>query len=537
MGTEVQQFEIALMQKNSTPLIQALLSPTVYDHPVEKIELVETHISWIILTGSYAYKIKKPVNLGFVDFSTLEKRNHYCEEELRLNRRVAQDLYLGLTRITGSPENPILNGTGQAIEYAVRMKQFDRTQELDKVLERGELFRSHLDPLALKLVEFHREAEKAPEESLFGTPDMLAVPMRENFSQIRSLAAEPDEEEQINRLEAWTEASLKKYRDKFLNRKKEGFIRECHGDLHLANMVLINGEITIFDCLEFNENLRFIDVMSDLAFFLMDLDDRGHPELANRFLNRYLKEGGDYNGLSLLLLYKVYRAMVRAKVASIRLGQPGLQPKEAKDLREEHRSYITLAEKYTRPLENILFMTSGFSGAGKSVLAGEISEAIGAVWIRTDVERKRMVSLSAEDKTESPIEQGIYSEKMTRLTYERIGQLAKNLLKEGYSVILDGTFLRREQRMTILEIANKSGKPLVIFHCILPENLLQKRVNQRREEGMDPSEADLGVLQWQMRIFEPFSDVERSHLLVLDSTTPFDIQDILSRINKKISSE
>jgi aminoglycoside phosphotransferase family enzyme/predicted kinase len=530
-----QRLRTAMTLKNSAPLIQALLSPSVYSHPVEKIELVETHISWVILTGHYTYKIKKPINLGFVDFSTLEKRNYYCQEELRLNRRLAPDLYLDLIRITGSVHKPVLNGSGPAIEYGVRMKQFDRTQELDKVLDRGELLRSHLDPLARELAEFHRQAEKAPGESPFGTPDMLAVPMRENFSQIRSLAAEPEEEQQLDWLEAWTETSLKEHREDFLNRKKEGFVRECHGDLHLANMVLVNDHVTIFDTLEFNENLRFIDVMSDLAFLLMDLDDRGHPELANRFLNRYLRESGDYPGLKLLRLYKVYRAMVRAKVASIRLGQPDLQPGEAKLLRKEHWSYITLAEKYTRPAKNALFMTAGFSGAGKSVLAGEISEISGAVWIRTDVERKRMAATSASGKTGSPVEGGIYTEEMTRRLYERIGRLALILLKEGYSVILDGTFLRRAQREMILELAQKIAIPSLILHCTLPETLLQKRVIQRREEGVDPSEADLKVLQWQMRTFEAFSKDELSHLLTLDAATPFDMPNIISRISSKLN--
>ncbi|MFI5305240.1 MAG: AAA family ATPase [Nitrospiria bacterium] len=521
--------------KKFPPLIDALRNPLVYNHPIKKIELVETHISWIILTGHFAYKIKKPINLGFVDFSSLDKRRYYCREELRLNRRLAPFLYLEVVSIGGSDRNPELNAKDAVIEYAVKMVQFDRDQELDKVLERGELLTTHLDRIAWDLAEFHRSAELANMESPFGTLESLRVPMMDNCSQVQDLVNDQKEKDQIDRIKEWTEASLKDHREYFLYRKQGGFIRECHGDLHLANLVLIDNRIVVFDALEFNENLRFIDIMSDLAFLLMDLDDRNHPEFANRLMNHYLMESGDYDGLKVLRTYKVYRAMVRAKVTSIRLNQSDVRSDEIKVLREAHRSYIELAEKYIGKKRNYLLLMSGFSGAGKSVTAERISQAGDAIWIRTDIERKRIANRPSESKTDSRLEEGIYTPGVTQQTYDRIGYHAESLLKEGYSVILDGTFLLRNQRMLMSNIAQKIKVPYLILNCTVPDSELRKRIVMRKEEGIDPSEADLNVLERQIIKFEPYSNEERPHVLTLNTTQLPIIQDIMSEIDRKIN--
>ncbi|MBI1824468.1 MAG: AAA family ATPase [Nitrospirae bacterium] len=515
-------------------LIESLGNPSIYPHSVEYIECVETHISWIILTGPYAYKIKKPVNLGFVDFSTLGKRYFYCQEELRLNRRLCPALYLGLVSIRGSEIAPELNGTGPAIEYAVKMVQFDRAFELDKVLKRGESLSPYLKMLATDLAKFHRLAAISSEESFFGTPETIAIPMKDNFSKIREFARDQRELDQIDRLETWTLTSLERHREYFYSRKKRGFIRECHGDLHLANMVLIKDRVMIFDALEFNETLRFIDTISDLAFLLMDLNAMGRPQYANQFLNDYLSETGDYEGLVGLRIYQVYRAMVRAKVASIRMNQTDIRQEESDLLRDSHRNYIDLAEKYIVPEKSVILMTCGLSGSGKSILAKRISDAEGMIWIRSDVERKRMAGRSAGQNSGMTVKGGIYTAEMTQRTYGRINEISDRLLKEGFSVILDGTFLRTDQRRAVIETALKNGTPCIILHCSLSEEELRQRIILRKKEGTDPSEADLKVLAWQKGTFESFSPEEARRVLEINTAIPLNIPGIKSGINRMI---
>jgi hypothetical protein len=534
-----------------SPLIEALKNPSFYGHPVEKIELIETHISWVLLTGRFAYKIKKPVNLGFVDFSTLEKRRFYCQEELRLNRRLAPALYLGLMTITGptcgslarndlsatdpktgQERQPEFNGVGPPIEYAVMMKQFDRSQELDRVLERGELRREQLDPLAIELAEFHRQTEIAREEMPAGTLERIAWPMRDNFTLIDGFEKDPEILEEIKKLRFWTEETLLASRKMLLKRKEAGFVRECHGDLHLANMVLIEGRVVVFDCLEFNEELRFIDVISDLAFLLMDLDDRGHSPFANRFLNLYLEASGDYTGLQVLRLYKVYRAMVRAKVASIRLSQMGLDPNEQKRLRQEYQAYIHLAGEYIRTSPGFLLVTHGLSGAGKSVLTQQIAEQTGAIRIRTDVERKRLAGVPGSKRTSLDLEKGLYAPDITRRTYEKLKIMAGELLKADYSVILDGTFLRHEQRKIMEEAAREAGVPFVILEVTGSEPVLRQRISDRIRKGEDASEASIDVLNWQIRSAEPPGEEERPFTLSVNTDDPVDVQKIVKDLKQ-----
>ena len=516
------------------PIIEALKNPAFYPHSVQKIELVETHISWVFLTGAYAYKIKKPVNLGFADFSTLEKRKFYCQEELRLNRRLAPLIYLSLVELTGSESHPGFNGAGPVIEYAVRMKQFDRTQELDRVLERGGLLPVYLDALAKELTEFHQGAEIAGAETPFGTPERLAEPMRDNFTRIHEMVQNQHEREQIEGVRSWTESMLAAHRTDFISRKQGGFVRECHGDLHLANMVLIDGKIVVFDCLEFNENLRFIDIMSDLAFLLMDLDDRDCSQLACRFLNAYLEAGGDYAGLKVLRTYQVYRAMVRAKVAAIRLNQQDMEPGEEKNLRQEHRSYIRLAEKYIRPGRVFLVITHGLSGAGKTTLIRPLIENMGAIRIRSDVERKRLAGLSPPAKMTGEFETGIYTPDMTRRLYDHLSVLSYDILKTGYPVFVDATFLKRASRELFQHLARHMNVPFVILDFQASQEVLRKRILERIKQGMDASEADPGVLDRQEATAEPLTPEENSYAVKVDSDFPLDLPRIMSGLERLI---
>ncbi|MDO8704185.1 MAG: AAA family ATPase [Sulfuricaulis sp.] len=511
------------------PLIQALHNAACYNHAVQDIHVVETHISWVVLTGPYAYKIKKPVNLGFLDFSALDKRRFYCEEELRLNRRLAEALYLGVIPITGSPASPRLNGSGAAIEYAVKMVQFSEEARLDRMLARGELQPMHIDLLAQELAAFHGRIASAGHDQAFGDPEHVHEPVRQNFEQIRP-RIEARDQVQLRRLEIWSELSFAELKKIFAARKHRGFIRECHGDAHLANMVWRDDRVVLFDCLEFNENLRWIDTLSELAFVTMDLDDRARPDLARRALNSYLEHTGDYEGIAVFRFYQVYRALVRAKVACIRSSQSGLSAAEKQKVRAEYLGYAQLAERYTQSPQATLIVTHGFSGSGKTWLSQQLLANLGAIRLRSDVERKRLHGLAPQARSGSNIDDGIYTATAGRRTYARLAELAQTILRAGYPVIVDAAFLKREQRAQLRAAAEQARAPFVILDIRAPDNILRERLRQRARQNQEVSEADLAVLDRQLATQEPLTADEQAATLIVDSGISPDITALVQKL-------
>ncbi len=395
-------------------LVDALIHPEAYLHATGTIEVVETHISWIFLTESVAYKIKKPLNLGFLDFSTLEKRHHYCNEELRLNQRLCPEIYLSVVPVVRAGDTFFVDAEGEIVDYAVKMVRFDRTMELDRMLAQKLLTEQHIDHLASMIARFHTSLPPVPAESGCGQPDNLVKPMLHNFTSMESIALNQTEIDQLEELKAWTIQEHQRLYPLLLQRKIGGFIRQCHGDMHTGNMVLWQNQIFLFDCIEFNEHLSNIDVISDLAFLFMDLDHGGEPRLAWRLLNNYLMETGDYIALPLLLFYALYRAMVRAKVTAIRYAQTSGQAPDQTIL-EEHRSYIRLAQGYSCPAKPLLILTYGVSGSGKTTVSSDIAQSLPCIHIRSDIERKRLAGLKPlERSTQST---PLYTDEISRQTY------------------------------------------------------------------------------------------------------------------------
>lgn len=516
-------------------LIQSLQNPALYDHPVEQFNVIETHISWVLLTGPYAYKIKKPVDLGFLDFSTLEKRRHYCEEELRLNRRLAPDLYIEVISITGSPAAPALNGAGMPIEYAVKMVQFPQQAQLDRVMARGRLTPPHIDGLARQIAVFHGRIAIAGPDSSHGNPANIYQSVEENFLQIRPHLTAGGDIAQLEHLHAWSEAEHGHQLAVIQTRKDQGFIRECHGDMHLANMVLLDDRIALFDCLEFNDNLRWIDVISETAFLMMDLDSRGHSPLAWRFLNAYLSATGDYRGLRLLRYYLVYRALVRAKVARIRLAQAGLSEQERHSAQQQYYSYTGLAERYTRPRPAPLIITHGLSGSGKTTLSQPLLEALGAIRLRSDVERKRLFGLPEMARTGSGIDTGLYTADASRQTYQRLATLARTVIESGLPVLVDATFLRREQRTAFRNLALELHTPFVMLDYQASEAILRERIGRRTLENDDASEAGIAVLEHQLDNHETLTPDESVHAIVIDTEKPCVIEHVIAELKRSTS--
>ena len=492
-------------------LISTLQKAEAFGHAVGEITLLETHISWVILTGQFAYKIKKPVNFGFLDFSTLEKRRHYCKAELKLNKKLAPEIYLDVVPITGDESNARMDGEGEAIEYAVKMLEFPQDHQLDKVLAAGKLTLKHMRLLANRVATFHQNTELI-NNSDYGSPETIYAVAKENFTQIlehiqssleKSLLQEQAKLD-IEALHAWTRQSYSDLKLTFQKRKDSGYIRACHGDMHLRNMAILHDDIVIFDCIEFNDSLRFIDVMSEIAFVVMDLQFRGLTGYAMYFLNQYLSITGDYSGLKLLKYYLTYRAIVRAKVDILQAEQN----EKASALVSEYNAYMALANKFTQSHSPKLLITHGLSGSGKSTFTNGLLQYLPAIRLRSDVERKRLYDIDTLSRTHSSLGEGIYNAEASEKTYKHLSTLAADILNAGWHVIVDVTFLKYSQRVRFLQLAQNSGVDFIILNFSAPESELRQRIIARDKTGGDASEANLAVLKQQLRSQEDLNAEE-----------------------------
>lgn len=439
--------------------------------------VIETHISRVLLSREFAYKLKKPVTLPFLDYGSIDKRRACCEAEVHLNRRYAPELYLGVVDIDGEP--------------AVRMRRFDEAMRLDHVCARGELRPAHLSGLARTVAAFHAAAAVAPAGSRFGTPEAVLAPAVENFDELDRLL--PQEAARLAALRRWTETEFARREPVFAARKAAGFVRECHGDLHLGNLVLLERGVVPFDAIEFNDDFRWIDVASEIAFLWMDLVDRGRPGLACGWLNEWLVWSGDFAALPVMRFYAVYRAMVRAKVAA-------LQGKAA-----EAGEYLALAERLGVLPRLSLTITFGLSGSGKTTASSALLLAdrdASTIRIRSDVERKRLFGLAPDAASGG----AIYGPDATTCTYGRLEDLARAALADGWPVIVDAAFLKREERDRFRRLAADCDVPFAILACEAPADELRRRLHARTG---DASEADVAVLERQLAWAEPLTDAER----------------------------
>lgn len=507
-------------------LIQAFCRGRGFPHSVQRVRLVETHISWVLLTGEFAYKIKRPVAPGFLDFSTLALRHAACLEELRINRRLAPDLYLAVVPITGTHEKPVMGGDGPAIEYAVQMREFPADALLTTVVHAGRLTASALDDFAQRLAEFHERLEPAPADSGHGTPAAVLAPIEQSLAQIRELLGPRASSVELEKSERFIRDCLRGGTSLIEKRRSDGRVRECHGDLHLGNLVLLPEGIIAFDALEFDPALRWIDVMGEVAFLVMDLLVRGQRALAWQFLNRYLQAGGDYGGLGLLALHLASRALVRAKVDLLQDRRPehGSEPDAAALLR-----FAANPLDDPRPL---LILMCGVSGSGKSWLAERLAPLLCAVHVRSDIERKRLAGLPALADSRSPPGGGIYGADASAATYARLGEAAGHVLGAGLPVIIDAASLTPAQREPLIRRAREHGCPAVIVHCRGSRLLLEERIAERRRQGRDPSEADAAVLADQLTGFAPPSAAEGDELVVVDADAPLSPEAVVAALRE-----
>jgi len=495
--------------------IDALVDVAAFPHSVTKLELRETHISWIVLTGPFAYKIKKPVRYDFVDASTLDRRKFLCEEEVRLNRRFAPDLYLDVVPIVRESGRLRVGGRGEPLEFAVKMLQFDASQELAVLLDGRAVTPDDMRSIAAHLADAHLRAAVAPAAGPFGTLEKIRAPMLDNFSLLRSHLHGADELRQLDELARWTADTLERLELAVRSRQQSGMVRECHGDLHARNIVRWRQRWLPFDCLEFDPDLRWIDVISDAAFLFMDLVSRHRTDLACGFLSRYLEETGDYAGLPLLPMYAAYFALVRAKVDA--LGVETARPDERVALEARLGERLAAARRFMATGPASLVIMHGVSASGKSWLSERLVPEIQAVRIRSDLERKRLAGVAPLAQRVDGVGEGDYTAAADQRTYQRLLECAGSALEGGCNVIIDATFLEQARRDLFRALARQRHCCFLIVSCTADATTLETRIELRARGGVDPSEADRAVLDHQLRSRQPLSDDELPDALPIDT--------------------
>ncbi len=472
-------------------------------------------MSWVFLTGDYAYKVKKPVRFDFVDFSALADRRRFCDAELLLNRRFAPDLYLSVEPIVAEGSRLVVGGHGEAVDWAVRMRQFDTELAADRLIANGHLKVDELREFAARLSQQHGQLPKV-DRSVDPSVAMLA-----NFTTLAQTQSARRYTTALAELEAWTRGALRRL-EPTIRARTETAVRDCHGDLHLGNIVRTEAGLEAFDCLEFNANLRQIDTCSDIAFLFMDLAVRGRTDLAYGFIDAYMDASGDYEALALLNLYAVYRAVVRAKVAALRLDQTG----DALAQKQLGAQLSWARARTARPVGRLI-ITCGLSGSGKSYWARQLAPELGALRLRSDVLRKRLAGLAPQARSGSGLDDGIYSRELGECTYDALAEHALRLLGDGETVLVDATNLERAQRQRFYDIAADAEARCQVLYFTAPETVLRTRIAARAADGSDASEADAAVLTAQVGAFEPPAADEP--VLTLD-TQALDLPTLMKRL-------
>lgn len=504
-------------------LIADLQSPDAYDHRAEAVEVVQTHISYVLLAGEYAYKIKKPLDLGFLDYSTLARRRLMCDEELRLNRRLCDGVYLGVVPIILRADGTHrFGGGGDTIEYAVQMRRVRDEYTMPHLLATGRLTREHLGTLAAKIASFHRSAEGDDRIAAFGRVAAVRRNWEENFAQTAPYVGQTVTHEQLDDVHTYVGRFLHDHGALIEERTDTGRVRDGHGDLRAGSVVFApDGSVCIMDCIEFNERLRCGDVASDVAFLAMDLERRDYRRAADEFVSLYLEEaGGDETLPAVLNFFRVYRAFVRGKVDSMQSAEIEVPAAQRATAAARARSYFRLAHAYGQhSFPQCVIMMVGLSGAGKSFVARAFAGRVGAVLLSTDIIRRERIH--PESLGPSSYAVGAYTAEQRDATYTEMMERARRHLTLARSVVLDATFLTRTQRQLARQLAVSADVPLLVVNINAPEAVIHERLTARASGAASDARWDTYVAQRER--FEPLHEVERASLVTLDSTRRLDL--------------
>ncbi|MFC2008230.1 AAA family ATPase [Chloroflexota bacterium] len=500
-------------------MVQALLDPKTYPEATQQVELVQTQMSFVFLTDDYVYKVKKPVNLGYLDYTTMDNRRFFCQREVELNRRLCPDVYLGVVTITGDREDTVVNGQGKVIDYAVKMRRLPRTAMMDMLLSNNQISAQMVKDVAQKLVEFHRKAATNATISAFGQLDAITQNTEENFTQAEKYIGNTISREDYQRIRVYTDDFIWQNVSLFHKRVQDGRIRDCHGDLHAAHICFTNG-ICIYDCIEFNDRFRYCDVASEVAFLAMDLDHYGRADLSRIFVGAYIDQSHDEELLKLLKCYKCYRAYVRGKVESFKLDDPYITEAEKRQTLAVATGYFDLAGSYLRS-KPMLLITTGLVGTGKTALAQALAKSLGLVVISSDVTRKELAGIPLTEHRFEELDTGLYSAEFSRMTYDKMFTEAENVLSDGDSVIIDASFIKKEERLKVKEVAEKMDADFMIIECSLDEASIRQRLAQRLEQG-SVSDGRWEILGPQKEQFQPVVEVPAANHVIIDTSESLD---------------
>lgn len=485
--------------------LEHLMQSSAYPEATDHVSLIQTHVSWIFLTDSHAYKIKKPVNFGFLDFSTIEKRRFYCHEELRLNRRLCPDMYEAIVELRDTPHGAAFHGEGAVIDYAVRMKRLPTEGMLSHLVEQNCVTVDDMGRIAIAISRFHRIAATSPEIAAFGSAEQIRFNWHESLEQLETFADStlPDADRLL--LADWVNRFIKANYHLFDARRTGGFIRECDGDIHLENICLYDQRIAIFDCIEFNERFRYCDTAADIAFLAMDLDFHSRQDLAQAVISAYCADSGDTGLPQLLTFYKMYRAVVRGKVESFRLLDQGIDAGQQELARQTAIRYLRLARGYLERarLRPTLFITCGLMGCGKSALAAQLGFELGIQVFSSDNTRKNLFCNGSTSCNQDGFGQGIYTVEHSQETYRKLARQAENALATGGSVIIDASFASCAERANFARLAGNAGARFVILHVTCDEQLQLQRLTERQLRGDSPSDGRPELVESQQMVFEP----------------------------------
>ncbi len=513
-----------------------LLKPAAYAHPVRSIDLVETHVSWVLLTGAFAYKIKRPVVHAFVDLREPERRAFFCREELRLNRRFAPGLYVGLSDVTASPGGEAcMDGAGPVLEPAVKMRQFRRNEELDRLLETNRVSPDELEAFGRDLADIHAHLPVAAAGDGWATPAAIRDGMFENLDECIRAATHAGFSNDLESLRGPIRRALDRAEPAMALRLAGGRVRECHGDLHARNIVRVGSRLVAFDCMEFEPAFRWIDVAEEIAFLIADLEARRRPAHAHAFRTGYFDRSGDVESCRVLNAYRAHRALVRAKVAALTANDAEAGT-ERDELARQFATYVRVAGEALAPGRPILVLVSGVSGSGKTWLARRVAASIGGVHLRSDVERRRLAGLADGARSESAPGEGVYSRDMSERVYDRLAQGAADALAGDYPAVVDATFIRRADRETLHTVAERMSVRAFLVRCHAPRDVVAQRIRERARAGADESEATLSILRWQEARNEPIAPGEGMTVIDADTTQSTVADDVVRAIEHARSS-
>jgi aminoglycoside phosphotransferase family enzyme/predicted kinase len=504
------------------PLIETLLDPICYPDKPATIELVQTHISYLFLTPHHVYKVKKPVDFGFLDFTSLDKRKHFCRQEVDLNRRLSPEVYLDVVEINQKGEKITFGGPGNTIEFAVKMKRLPEEKMMDRLIERGLITEKMVEMTAKRIAIFHKSAATNDTISSFGAPHIIEKNTDENFSQTKAYVGRTITREWYEDIKAFTRDFLNSKWPLFIKRMKEGKVKDCHGDLHSEHVCLTDG-VVIFDCIEFNKRFRYSDIIADLAFLAMDLDFHHRPDLSKLLCETYNKELNNDDFQELLSFYKIYRAYVRGKVESFELDEPEVSQEEKERAYKRSRRFFRLAHEFTKGgMKPLIFIVCGIAGSGKSTVAQTLASRTGAHVVSSDILRKEIGGISTLEHRFEEFGKGIYSKELTEKTYREILRRGREHLRKRESVIIDATFSQREQRKAVLELSEKFRVDPLFIECTCAEDVIRERFLKRAEDEMATSDARWEIFPSMKKNYQKIEELPSSAHIVIDTSQPLE---------------